>query len=142
MRVVNSDHPGIYRYSIDCKEHLCYVYVGGRIDYHITVSLIKAVAEHPDFTPDMCILLDLTELNYHPTYQELMAIRDHLKLMKDRFRSRIAVHVPHDLHDLILMMSMFCKKFGLNMRPFRNREDLQEWFSEINLSHCSFQQIS
>ena len=130
MCVVNSDGPGIYRYSIDCKERLCCVYVEGHIDYQVVISLIKAVTKHPDFTPQMCILLDLTKMYFHPTYPELMKIRDQLKLLKDHFQSKIAVCVPYNLYDLVLMMSMFCKKFGLNMRPFRNREDMQDWLTE------------
>ena len=109
------------------KDLLCKVIATGEIDFFESVSAMKYVANHPDFKPNYKVLVDLTEMNYHPSYDDLLGIVDSLKLMKDAFRNKIALVTQKKMSIVAKLVTIYCELAGMKMKSFTNFDDAYSW---------------
>ncbi len=129
MRKTSSEEPGAYSHYIDHTEGVCYVKGKGSVNSQISQEAMDNVNNDPEFSSNMNVIVDLREIYYHPTYEELMAIKEHLRFLKENFKGKIALVSSDELYYVVHMICMFCNRFGLKMRCFKRRENAKIWIS-------------
>lgn len=130
MYVAKSLIKGSFKYSFNHLERILRVEGEGNLELDIISNTIDSVIMDPQFDPEIGAIVDLKNTYYHPSYDELMAIKDHLYAVKDRTSRKIALVVNDDLYFVAIMICMFCQKFGMKMKAFRNPNKAKHWIIE------------
>ena len=83
-----------FSYTISQQEHMVRVVADGPIDLRSSVDAMHAVAADPDFNPDFHILVDLRRMEYSPSTDDLIGIRDTLFGLRYTFQGGVTLVVP------------------------------------------------
>lgn len=118
---------GKYEYCFDLSENTCLVFGRGAVNLSMTIQAMSMVTGDPRFRSDWWILADLSDIYFHPTYEELMSIKDHLLAINANRKNRIAVVVPDELYYVSLLISKIAQTSGLDICIFRNITPARTW---------------
>ena len=116
-----------FGYQFNLKDSLCIVTGKGEIYYKQSTDAMKYVAGHPDFSPDCRIIVDLTEMNYHPSYDELLGMVDTLKLLRKNFKNKIGLVTDHKMSIVAKLVTIYCQLAGIEMKSFVCVNEAGSW---------------
>lgn len=119
-----------FRFEFSNKDLLCKVTGSGSLNFEKTTRAIKYVANHSEFNSNFRLIVDLREMNYHPSYKEFLGIVDTLKLLHTKFKNKIALVTAADMHILAKLAGIYCNSVGIKMQSFTNPRDAGLWIFE------------
>ena len=126
-----ADHrDGTFTFEINKAEKLCIVVGKGRISFDSSVQSMHTLADDPAFDPDYNIIVDLRDISYHPTYKEVLDIKNNLVFMKASFRKKIAIVTTGFRMALAELVSRFSQLNGMTVSAFNNIDAAREWMAE------------
>lgn len=131
MSGIRMSGEGKFSHSINKEENICYVHAVGDIDFNKSRQAMDRVANDPDFDSSMYIVVDVRQVSFHPSFSELMTLKDHLNFLKDNYKNKIAVVSNMELYYICQMFSMFCTRFGLQMKPFKDPTKAMQWLAVV-----------
>lgn len=131
--------PDSYSYFFSKDKKRCTIIAVGEVDYEQTIQMMDEVIGHVEFSPDTLILVDLTDIDYHPNYQEFENISSHLKSRSKDLSNRVALVCSLKMQILTQLICIFMEKEKLQIKAFTLRENAEDWLEikkEVkNFSH-------
>ena len=121
----------VFEYEFHADSSICIVKAIGEIDFEESTNAMKYVASHPEFDIGFKIIVDLTEMNYHPSYEDLLGIVDTLKLLKESFTNKMALITKPKMSIVAKLVSVYCELAGMKMKSFISIEEANLWISEL-----------
>lgn len=120
------------KFSIEiCEEkNFCKITLRGKIDFKSTSAFMSEVSENPRVKPYFNVLIDLIEVDYYPTYNEMMRLKDKLITLKHHFLNKLALITLEKNHILAELITVFSQLKGLNMKAFTDIKYAQAWLNE------------
>ena len=116
-------------FEIISENSICIITGKGQITFEETVNAMNFIAFHPDFDPDFNVIVDLRLINYHPSYKDLQGIISAMKVLKDRFKNKVAIITDYKLDVIAKLFVIYNKQAGIKIRSFTNREKADLWIS-------------
>jgi hypothetical protein len=93
---------------------------------------ITDLAGEPGFQPHFKILVDLRNMDFTPSNEEVRIIADVIGRMKEAYRSKVAVVVSGDLHfGLFRVASTYAEIKGFSMTVFRDLDEARAWLADF-----------
>lgn len=115
-------------HTIAAQEEMAFVTSCSPVNLDTIRDSILGLANEPGFSPDFRILVDLRDMDYAPSNEDIQIIAENLGRMKDSYCNRIAVVVAGDLHfGLFRMASTYADLKGVDMKIFRDPEEARAW---------------
>jgi len=118
---------GFYSYFIDTEKHIAYVQANGRVSYTQSVGSMEDVAADPAFEETFSVLVDLSRMEFHPTFTEFSVIKDNLIRMKSVFKGKIALVMVGVIKTMGDLAAELARKSGLTIRVFYSKKKAEEW---------------
>lgn len=122
---------GLFTYEIKVNEKLCHVVASGNITFQSTLEALHTLANAPGFKKDFNVLADLRQINYHPTYNEVLGLQQHLVSMKDNFQNKIAMVTTNFFWVIGELVSNLSRPCGINILAFNDIEKARQWISQL-----------
>jgi len=102
----------------------------GPADVAETVAWMRRLAEDPAFEPGFGMLVDVRELAYIASFDDLLVMRDVFEELRDAFRGPIAVVVPDMLrYGITRTISGLTALFGVRIEAFREEPEAEAWLA-------------
>ena len=130
MQEKSDDREGVFTFEINDAEKLCLVVGKGRISFDSSVKAMHTLANDPGFNPDYNIIVDLRAINYHPTYKEVLDIKNNLVFMKASFGKKIAIVTNGFMMALAELVSRLSQLSGMTVSAFSDIDTAREWMKE------------
>jgi len=124
--MVKSDVGG-YTYHFDEERRIIYIKAEGSINFKMTTAIMDNVASDPLFESSYKVLVDLTEMDFHPSFDEFNGIRDHILLLKKHYRNRVALVFSGLLKSLGDLVAEVTRASGMHMKSFYTTEKAEAW---------------
>ena len=116
-----------YVYSYLEQLNIFYVLGYKNVDLQKTIDIIIKVKEDSLFNSRSKVVVDLSEISYHPSFSELMKIKDTVVLLKNSFKSKIAF-LGQSFHKILLdLFCIYCNNSGMTAKAFVEEAELEEW---------------
>ena len=77
--------------EIDESHQIVIIKGTGNVDYEKTLEIIDEVMETLNDHPDYTVLAQMESVSYHPTFNEIMSIKNKITGLKSRLKNKIAV---------------------------------------------------
>jgi hypothetical protein len=119
-------------YSIDIRpaERRAVVRGQGSADVAGTVALMRELAARPAFEPGFGVLIDVRDLAYVASFDDLIALRDVFGELRESFRGPIAVVVSDLLrYGITRSISGLTGMIGVRIEPFRDEAAAEAWLT-------------
>ncbi len=121
----------IFEFDISESESLVSIRVEGTGDFQKGVESVLAIANDARFKNGFNVLVDLCNLNYHPSLEELRTFADVLISLKDRCTGKTALVVSNFFHyGFGKVLSGFLELAGIKMQVFRDTLEAIQWFKD------------
>lgn len=127
MPNVCSPSEGRYSYYLDFDKNICVMTGFGNVDFSVTKKAMSAVKKDASFGHNMQILVDLRNITFYPTYDELISLKDHLVFLKENHNSSIALVISDELYYIGLLITKLTQAVGLSMCVFKKMEKAESW---------------
>lgn len=100
----------------------------GPADVNETIAWMRRLAEDPAFEPGFGMLVDVRELAYIASFDDLLVLRDVFEELRDAFSGPIAVVVPDLLrYGITRTISGLTSMFGVRIEAFREEPAAEAW---------------
>ena len=119
-------------YDVEIRPEQRRVIVRGRgpADVAETVAWMRRLATNPEFAPGFGMLVDVRELEYIASFEDLLAMRDTFDELRESFRGPIAVVVPDLLrYGITRTISGLTGMIGVRIEGFRDRAEAEAWLT-------------
>lgn len=128
---MNNDQfiPDSYSYYFSKDKKRCTIFAIGEVDYKQSIQVMDEVVNRSEFSPEMLILVDMTKIDYHPSYQEFVNLSNHLKSRSKQLSNRIALVCSHKMHILAQLICIFMDKEKLQMKSFTLLQEAETWLN-------------
>ncbi len=126
----SKDKEGIFTFEINKAEKVCLVVGKGCISFDSSVKAMHTLADDPGFRPDYNIIVDLRDISYHPTYKEVLDIKNNLVFMKTSFTKKVAIVTTGFRMVLAELVSRFSQLKGMTVSAFSDMGAALEWVKE------------
>jgi len=127
---MNEDTSGGYSYDFDFENEIAIVKSHGRINIQQTLKTMDDVVNDPRYKTSYKILIDLTDMDFHPTFKELGNIQDKLISLKPKFGNKMALVMTGLLKAIGDLVSELTKTAGLKVKSFYSRNRAIDWLME------------
>jgi len=118
---------GGYTYHFDEERRIIYIKAEGNINFKMTTAIMDNVASDPLFESSYKVLVDLTEMDFHPTFDEFNGIRDHIILLKKHYKNRVALVSSGLFKPLGDLVAEVTRGSGLMIKSFYSTEKAEAW---------------
>ena len=119
-----------FEFEFEVENSTCKVVCTGDIDYKQAIAAINYVVNHHDFNPEHKIIVDLFQMNYHPSYEELLGIVEEFKLHKEKVKGKIALLTKQKMSIVAKLIAIYCELAGMKMKSFVEPEEAVLWLLE------------
>ena len=113
--------------EIDVERRLFVATGLGEISFVYSVDVMIDLVKNPEFRNDFNVIIDLRRITYHPTYDELIGIKEKLIFLKGRFKKKIALVTTELLHLVGKEVCSFFNAAGFNMKFFEDLDMAKKW---------------
>ena len=121
---------GNYSYRIDKERGVIVVKADGCIDFSQTIKIMDQIPFDPDFQKDYKVIVDLSEMEFHPSFNEFTDIKDNLVRLKEIYQNKIALVVVGLIKTLGDLIAELVNREGMKIKSFYTREKAEEWLFE------------
>lgn len=121
---------GGYTYFLDIDQKIVFIKAHGLIDFSSTMKTMEAAVSEAEFSPGFKVLVDLSDMDFHPTFKEFNGIRDKMLLLKPMLTGKVALVMVGLVKSLGDLASELVKSSGMNVRSFYSRTKALEWIEE------------
>lgn len=104
----------------------------GEINFDESVEAIKHVAIHSELNTSHKLIVDLREINYHPSFTDLHGIIGTIKFFKNKFKNKLAIVTDVKMEILAKLVVIYCTRTGMCMKSFVDIDDAYEWINNEN----------
>ncbi|MCG6185933.1 hypothetical protein [Maribellus maritimus] len=116
-----------FEFKCNVKDSLCLARCVGVTDYYNLTEAFQSLINSPEIKSHFKLIIDLIEMDYHPSYDELMGIVDTLKLLKETFNEKVALVTRQNLNIIAKLITIYCELAGMKMKAFINIDDAKKW---------------
>ncbi len=114
--------------DIDVEKSIFFVTGLDDISFGYSVDVMIDLVKNPEFRNDFNMIIDLRKITYHPTYDELIGVKEKLIYLKGRFNKKKVAMVTTELFQLIgEEVCSFFNAAGINMKLFEDIDKAQKW---------------
>jgi predicted Zn-dependent peptidase len=99
----------------------------GNVDYEKTVEAIQHAIETIKDNPDYKILALMDQVTYHPTFNEIMNIKNQITGLKNLLSNRVAIVTQGRLTIIADMICAFASLSSIKMKSFQSEEEAFNW---------------
>lgn len=104
----------------------------GEINFDESVEAIKQVAIHSELNTNHKLIIDLREINYHPSFTDLHGIIGTIKFFKNKFKNNLALVTDIKMEILAKLVVVYCTRSGICMKSFVDIDDAYKWINSNN----------
>ena len=122
---------GLFTYEINVAKKLCLVVAKGKITIESSLGALNDLTNTPGFEKNFKIIVDLRDINYHPSYYEVKEFQKHLVFMKGNFRNKIALVTTKFFWVVGELVCNLSKPHGLNISAFSDIDKARQWIWEV-----------
>jgi len=120
------------RYEIEFSEQkrIAFVTVYERIDFEQLFNAMNTLAADPRFDGSYKALIDMTKMDFHPSFDQFNKMFSDFQKMKDVFSNKVAlvmVGVVKSIGDLAVKLT---KNSGMKLGCFYSLVKAEEWLLE------------
>lgn len=112
---------------VDKEQNICKVVGKGEVNFEKAMGAFSAAQEIPDMNPDLMVLADLRTVHYHPSFSEIMALKDKITLFKDNYKNKIALLSRGKIKILADMVCAFSIAASIDMKSFSEEDEAMSW---------------
>ena len=119
-------------YLVDIRpaQRLAVVRGTGRSGLAETLDTMRDLAARPEFPPGFGMLVDVRELDYVASFDDLLAMRDVFSELREAFSGPIAVVVPDLLrYGITRTIAGLTGMVGVRIEAFRDSADAETWLA-------------
>ncbi len=123
-------------YDYEISPEIKFVNVTGRGKYSIAdiKNLVRIITGDKKYNPDFNSLIDIRRVTYTPVVSELMELSDFFILMKESFKSKVAIVVKSDLmYNLFKISSHRTNKNNIETNIFTDPDKAREWLNNSKI---------
>lgn len=114
--------------EMDSQNELINIKIIGRIDFYDAIQLIEDLINNPDFEHHFRIFVDLREMDYYPTYDELLGVSSKLKNVKELLKNKIAILTQKGpIFSVIELIAVISSLTGMKMMAFKDIDIAEAW---------------
>ncbi len=113
--------------EIDESHQIVIIKGTGNVDYEKTLEIIDEVMETLNDHPDYTVLAQMESVSYHPTFNEIMSIKNKITGLKSRLKNKIAVVTTGRLTIIADMICAFSNLSSIKMKSFQSEDDALNW---------------
>ncbi|MGQ8338682.1 hypothetical protein ACUNWD_19145 [Sunxiuqinia sp. A32] len=115
---------GSYSHNFIHEKNICQVTGQGNVNSEMTTMEMNDIVMDPQFSNSMQLIVDLRKINFHPTYNEIIHIKDHLNFLKQYFKNEIAVVASESFYYIAFLI---CEMSSIKLKAFKDCEKAKEW---------------
>ncbi len=120
----------IYDYSISNKLKFVHIIGKGKYSIEDIKKLVKIIISDEKYSSDFNSLIDIRQVIYTPVVSELMDLSDFFIIMKDSFKSKVALVVKNELMCTLFKISTHIpNKNNIKTNIFTDQEKAMEWLN-------------
>lgn len=116
-----------YTIEVDRQNKLCIVTGNEEVNFEKTMEVFELAENIPELYSDFSVIADMRSVNYHPTFEEIMTIKNRIVLEKDALQGKVALLTAGRITILADLICAFSRAAGINMKSFRNMENARKW---------------
>jgi len=119
-----------YTFDIRPSDGRVHVHAQGPSGLEEVLQTMREVAEDPRHRPESGIVVDIRELDYVASFEDLLKVRDEFDARRAAFRGPIAVIVPDLLrYGITRTISGLAGMIGVRIDAFREPDDAEKWLA-------------
>lgn len=118
-----------FSYETDYDLKVCYVKGEGTCDYKNALSAIQTVLQNEEIAKELNIVVDITSLDFHPNFEELMQLKSLLVSFRRNFKNKAAIVASPSFYTLAQMVSIITQMSNFNMKAFKEYDTAFKWLS-------------
>ena len=116
-----------YEWTIDRTARMARVRGWGETDLEATLRATLEMASEPDFAPDFAVVVDLREIEFEATPDDVVAVGRHLAQIRELYRHRVAVVAPPALELPAELSAAIAGSGGVQIQVFSDLEQAAGW---------------
>ncbi len=116
-----------FRWTFSEQEELVHVVGDGPVDLTAMVEALFEVTGSAEYSPQLRVLVDLTEMEYEPGAQEAVEVARVLRNARSLLEGGVAVVAPDGVFDLAEMAASMASEGGLTIRAFKDPLAARAW---------------
>ncbi|QGY45311.1 hypothetical protein GM418_17010 [Maribellus comscasis] len=116
-----------FEFKCNVEDSICIARCVGVTDYYNLTEAIQSLINNPEIKSHFKLIINLIEMDYHPSYDELMGIVDTLKLLKETFKEKVALITRQNLNIIAKLITIYCELAGMKMKAFTSTDDAKKW---------------
>ncbi|MFZ5941323.1 MAG: hypothetical protein ACOYXB_12200 [Bacteroidota bacterium] len=118
---------GSYSYYIDEDRRIVFVKAHGMISFSQTLKIMDQVSVDPAFKSTHRVLVDLSDMDFHPTFNEINGIRDNIIRLRDVYQDKMALVFTGLLKPLGDLVAEVANMAGMKIRSFYSVDRARKW---------------
>ena len=119
-----------FSYTINQSEKIARAVAEGTVNLESCIEIIKRLANDPEFKSEYNIFVDLRNMDYLPSNEELEEIIATLSTLKDVYKSKIALLVEGKIQMFIAKLAcLLSKRSGFEIEPFAELEQAEKYLA-------------
>ncbi|MFC0876187.1 hypothetical protein ACE01N_06315 [Saccharicrinis sp. FJH2] len=119
-----------FMHHFNTEENICNIKAVGNISISESLEALNKVMNHPEFHENLRFNVDLTEIRFNPSYNEIESIKNRLIKQKERLKNKIALVSVGSVSILVYLIAQYAKHNGLIIKSFTTFEKANDWIND------------
>ncbi len=118
-----------FSYETDSDLKVCYVKGEGSCDNKNALEAFQSVLQNDEITKELNIVVDITSLDFHPSFEELMQLKSLIVSLRRNFKNKAAIVASPSFYTLAQMVSIITQMSNFNMKAFKEYDPAFKWLT-------------
>ncbi len=119
-----------FKISFSIEKDRCIAVGKGKVTLNQCLHAMNDIVNNELYSPKKKVFVDLTQINYHPSYDELNSIKDHILFLKKSFKNKIGITITPKLLPIALLFETLVRPQKINIKFFTSLEKAEKWLEE------------
>lgn len=121
-----------FSFTIDDEKKIFTIIGNENISLNTIIEAFSSAKQISEKTRNYKIMADLRTVNFHPTFDEILTIKNRITTEKDSLNSKIALVTGQKISILAQLVSAFSNAISIKMKAFMEISDAENWLLQRN----------